>query len=148
MYTGIFLGEDQPNGGMIEMNDEWPAEIPPHWMTYFTVDDVDAAAAKVTDLGGSISVPPQDIPVGRFSVVNDPQGGVFTIYKPGAQLRRISTIRELRTPPGSLPGGALSFDLGSGHPSSVIPASTFPSPTASSQSARGTLRPCAPVASL
>ncbi len=85
MYSGIFLAEDHPNGGMIEMNDEWPAEIPPHWMTYFTVDDVDAAAAKVTDLGGSISVPPQEIPVGRFSVVNDPQGGVFTIYKPSAQ---------------------------------------------------------------
>lgn len=79
MYTGIFLDGDHPNGGMIQMDEKWPQEIPPHWMTYFTVDDVDAAAAKVEELGGAVKVPPRDIPVGRFSVVSDPQGGTFTI---------------------------------------------------------------------
>lgn len=79
LYTGIFVEGDRPNGGMIEMNDEWPAEIPPHWMTYFGVDDVDAVVARVRELGGGVSVEPQDIAVGRFSVVSDPQGGVFTV---------------------------------------------------------------------
>lgn len=79
MYTGIFLDGDRPNGGMLEMDGNWPAEIPSHWMTYFAVDDVDAAAAKVKELGGSVDVEPQDIPVGRFSVVSDPQGGSFTL---------------------------------------------------------------------
>ena len=56
--------------------------IPSHWMVYFSVDDVDASAARVSELGGSISVPPTDISVGRFAVVGDPQGGTFTIFKP------------------------------------------------------------------
>ena len=79
MYTGIFLDDERPNGGMLEMDGNWPAEVPPHWMTYFAVDDVDAAVAKVKELGGSVDVEPQDIPVGRFSVVSDPQGGTFTL---------------------------------------------------------------------
>jgi uncharacterized protein len=68
-------------GGMIQMNEQWPAEIPPHWMVYFAVDDVDAAAAKAADLGGRIAVEPSDTPAGRFSVLNDPHGAVFSIIK-------------------------------------------------------------------
>jgi predicted enzyme related to lactoylglutathione lyase len=44
------------------------------------VDDVDASAQKATELGGTIMVPPMDIKdVGRFSVIRDPQGAVFSI---------------------------------------------------------------------
>jgi predicted enzyme related to lactoylglutathione lyase len=68
-------------GGMIQMNDEWPAEVPAHWMVYFAVEDIDAATAKVEELGGRISVPPTDTPAGRFSVVNDPHGAVFSIIR-------------------------------------------------------------------
>lgn len=47
--------------------------VPPHWMVYFGVDDVDAAAQKVESLGGSIVVPPADIPeIGRFAGLKDP----------------------------------------------------------------------------
>lgn len=67
-------------GGMMPMEgDSWPAEIPSHWMVYFAVEDTDAAAAKVTELGGMVSVPPTDIPPGRLAVVNDPHGAVFSI---------------------------------------------------------------------
>ena len=80
-YTSIFLDGEHPNGGMIQMDENWPAEVPPHWTTYFTVDDVDAVAAKVEELGGSVRVPPQDIAVGRFSGLADPDGGAFTVIK-------------------------------------------------------------------
>jgi predicted enzyme related to lactoylglutathione lyase len=33
----------------------------------------------VTELGGKVCVPPTDIPVGRFAVVNDPEGATFSI---------------------------------------------------------------------
>ena len=47
------------------------------------IDDVDAAASKVESLGGSIMVPPADIPyIGRFAGLKDPQGSVFFIFKP------------------------------------------------------------------
>jgi predicted enzyme related to lactoylglutathione lyase len=79
-YTMIFVGE-QSIGGMMDTT-EWPGEVPSHWMSYLTVDDCDASAAKVTELGGTVCVPPTDIPpVGRFSVVNDPGGAVFSIIK-------------------------------------------------------------------
>jgi hypothetical protein len=43
------------------------------------VDDVDAIAAKVTELGGRVLVPPMDIPtVGRFATFQDPQGAVIS----------------------------------------------------------------------
>ena len=33
-----------------------PAGVPPHWLPYLAVDDVDASAKKVTSLGGKIAV--------------------------------------------------------------------------------------------
>lgn len=53
--------------------------MPPHWGAYVTVSDVDATAGNVEALGGKILVPPQDIPtVGRFTVIQDPQGAVIS----------------------------------------------------------------------
>jgi uncharacterized protein len=50
----------------------------PTWGVYVTVDDVDATAAKAQKLGGTICVPPKDIPsVGRFTVIQDPQGAMI-----------------------------------------------------------------------
>lgn len=68
------------NGGIMQMTPAW-GDIPPHWMVYFAVADVDAMVARVTELGGKVHVPPFDIPVGRMSVVSDPQGAVFTVAK-------------------------------------------------------------------
>jgi predicted enzyme related to lactoylglutathione lyase len=79
LYTSIFLEDGHPNGGMLEMDAGWPAEMPTHWMTYFGVDDVDAVAARAVELGGAVTVEPQDIAVGRFSAVRDPHGGAFSI---------------------------------------------------------------------
>jgi uncharacterized protein len=74
--------EERPVAGMMAMvGEEWPADLPPHWMVYFAVEDCDAAAARVAELGGVVSVPPTDIPWGRFSVINDPQGGVFSVIR-------------------------------------------------------------------
>jgi predicted enzyme related to lactoylglutathione lyase len=67
-------------GGMVAMDGPMFEGLPPHWMTYFAVDDCDATAAKAEALGGSLIVPPSDIPnVGRFAVIRDPQGAVFSV---------------------------------------------------------------------
>jgi predicted enzyme related to lactoylglutathione lyase len=59
-----------------------PPNVPPHWVPYIGVDDVDASAAKVKSLGGKIGADPMDIPnVGRFAVAFDPAGAVFCLYK-------------------------------------------------------------------
>ena len=57
-------------------------DIPPHWGTYFTVKDVDKAAKTVKELGGTIFVPPMDIPeIGRFCGLISPQGVRFYAIK-------------------------------------------------------------------
>ncbi|WP_394202599.1 VOC family protein [Shewanella waksmanii] len=68
-----------PQGGMMAMTEEW-GDLPAHWMSYFMVENCDASAAKAAELGGKVCVPPTDIAnVGRFAVLNDPQGGVFSV---------------------------------------------------------------------
>jgi predicted enzyme related to lactoylglutathione lyase len=80
VYTEWKLGEHSV-GGMIQMTEDWPDDIPAHWMTYFAVDDCDAMAERAAELGGKVLDPPTDIPPGRFAVVNDPHDAVFSIIE-------------------------------------------------------------------
>jgi predicted enzyme related to lactoylglutathione lyase len=68
-------------GGMMRMDENWPAEIPNHWLVYFRVADADATCERITSLGGSVKMPPMDIPPGRFAVVEDNQGAIFAILR-------------------------------------------------------------------
>jgi len=72
-------------GGMMEIDEHWgPAwkDIPSHWTVYFMVKDVDERTARAIALGAKIRVPPSDIPkVGRFAVIEDPQGAVFSLFQ-------------------------------------------------------------------
>ena len=55
--------------------------VPPHWLAYFWVDDVDASAAKAKQMGANLYVPPMTTEnVGRMAVIADPQGAVFAIF--------------------------------------------------------------------
>ncbi len=78
-YT-IFRQGDKQFGGMIQMTPEW-GTMRPHWMAYISVANVDACAQKIVEQGGKVCVPPTDISVGRFAVVEDPAGGAFSIIK-------------------------------------------------------------------
>ena len=67
--------------GMMAITPEM-AGLKPHWATYFTVDDPDEAARKAVELGGTLRVPPQDIPgVGRFAAIVSPQGVAFSVIR-------------------------------------------------------------------
>jgi uncharacterized protein len=89
----IMAGERDPSGYLHIKNGETfiggmppakalPPNAPPHWMIYFAVADCDASAAKATQLGGKLLVPPMTMEnVGRFAVVADPQGAAFSIFK-------------------------------------------------------------------
>ncbi|MFF3322844.1 VOC family protein [Streptomyces sp. NPDC002889] len=52
-----------------------------HWMTYFEVEDTDAAARQVEELGGHVLHRPKEGPTGRLATVADPEGAVFTIVR-------------------------------------------------------------------
>ena len=78
-YTVVKVG-DVGIGGLMSP----PAEhgIPPHWGGYVTVDDADAIAEAVGSGGGTVTVPPMDIPqVGRFAMFADAQGAQLAVIK-------------------------------------------------------------------
>lgn len=77
-YNLVKYGGEQM-GGIMKI----PAHcegMPPHWGVYVTVDDVDATAKLAEEMGGKVCLPPQDIPgVGRFCVLQDPQGAMISV---------------------------------------------------------------------
>lgn len=102
-YEHVFGHEALPHAGAGEAADEFdyltlslqgrpvaavhgvgrslPHDRGPHWMTYFEVEDTDAAAARVLRLGGGIVQPPREGLSGRLAVVTDPEGAVFTLVR-------------------------------------------------------------------
>lgn len=80
-YT-LWMNGEAPVGGVMELPPEARAhDTPPHWMAYVEVEDVEATAKKAAKLGGKILVEPQEIPdIGRFAVLQDPQGAAIAIH--------------------------------------------------------------------
>jgi uncharacterized protein len=84
-YTVWKIG-DAMVGGMLDMNAAgMPAEVPPHWLVYFTVENTDAVVEKVEAGGGDVRFGPSDIPIGRFAVVADQFGAVFAVMQPSEE---------------------------------------------------------------
>lgn len=76
VYTVVKV-DGRAVAGIMEQPEECRG-MPPSWDTYITVDDADATAASVEGLGGKVLRAPADIPeVGRFCVLQDPQGAVI-----------------------------------------------------------------------
>lgn len=65
--------------GVMTMGDDYPEGIPPHWLTYFAVEDCAATAARAAELGGNVAAGPMDTPIGPIAVVVDPTGAVFAV---------------------------------------------------------------------
>jgi len=80
LYTE-FQVDGESVAGATEMSSMAPAEMPNYWLVYFAVDDVDAATTKAVAAGGTQMLAPMDFPGGRFSMVTDPQGGIFGLLK-------------------------------------------------------------------
>lgn len=75
------LADGRRHAGMIPMDENWEG-VPPNWSVYFHVEDVEASAAKAQELGGKLLVPVTPAgEIGRFAVVQDPQGAVFNIIE-------------------------------------------------------------------
>jgi predicted enzyme related to lactoylglutathione lyase len=60
------------------------AALPPQWLMYVIVEDVDESAEACVKLGGSIVSPPRGAGGGRFCVIRDPAGAVCALYRPSS----------------------------------------------------------------
>src|SRR5207253_2555110 len=54
-------------GGMMMKPPMMPAEVPPHWGVYFTVNGTEAAMDKVKELGGQVLMGPMDVEPGKIA---------------------------------------------------------------------------------
>jgi predicted enzyme related to lactoylglutathione lyase len=58
------------------------ADLPPQWLVYITVEDLDHSVAECQRLGGSVVTPPRSYGGGRYCVIKDPAGAVCALYQP------------------------------------------------------------------
>ena len=58
------------------------ADLPPQWLVYIVVDDVEHSAARCAELGGTIIAGVRPLAGGRFCVIRDPAGAVCALYEP------------------------------------------------------------------
>jgi hypothetical protein len=71
------MNQGRGNGGLRGL----PApEVPPHWLPYFAVPDMDDGIGKLEELGGENIMGPIDIGIAKVGIVKDPQGAPFALY--------------------------------------------------------------------
>jgi predicted enzyme related to lactoylglutathione lyase len=81
-YTLFNAGGTSVSGLMRLPEEASKSGFRPTWLGYVGVDDVDAAADRITQLGGAVHVPPTDIPnISRFSIAVDPQMATIALFK-------------------------------------------------------------------
>ncbi|MDP1829076.1 MAG: VOC family protein [Archangium sp.] len=78
-YWLLLRGEKQV-GGLMALAPG--VDMPPYWMSYLSVPDVDAALAAAKGFGGEVVWGPIDVDdIGRMATVVDPRGGAFSLMK-------------------------------------------------------------------
>lgn len=75
--------DDKSVGGIFRMGDDFPEEVPAHWIVYFAVEDADAATEKATQAGAQVRAAPFDNEAGRFAILTDPHGAAFAVIHQG-----------------------------------------------------------------
>ncbi len=66
------------------MSEQTEHGVPPHWLSYVSVTNVDESTEKAKATGATILKEPFDVmTVGRMSVVQDPTGAVFALWQAG-----------------------------------------------------------------
>ena len=79
-YTMINVGEG--TGGGIFNTAGMP--VPPSWLAYVGVDDVEAYTEKAKSLGAEVMAGPKQVgEMGKLTIFKDPVGAVFAIWQGG-----------------------------------------------------------------
>jgi hypothetical protein len=74
----LFIATKLPLSGLMELPEAArQSGATPRWIGYIGVDDVDAVASRIRQLGGAVYVPPTDTNIGRIAIVADPQTATF-----------------------------------------------------------------------
>jgi predicted enzyme related to lactoylglutathione lyase len=68
-------------GGMMDL---MSPNLPPHWLAYVAVTDVDVSCRKARESGANVVMEPMEVPkVGKFAVIRDPTGATIALFRSG-----------------------------------------------------------------
>jgi hypothetical protein len=77
-YTTL-VADGHEVAGILDASGRLPEGVASHWVIYWQVDDIDAAVARVRELGGAVHDGPFDSLFGRIATVADPTGSMFKL---------------------------------------------------------------------
>ena len=78
MIYSLFKPDSGPAGGMYSM-----PGMPPGWLAYIGVDDIDQSTEKARSLGALVVKDVMEIPhVGWMSILVDPGGATIALFEP------------------------------------------------------------------
>ena len=88
MHYTMYSLDGENVAASFQMDEEsFPPEVPSHWNNYITVDDVDAIAARIGELGGKVMAGPFDVfDSGRMLVLADPSGASVSLWQPRSHI--------------------------------------------------------------
>jgi predicted enzyme related to lactoylglutathione lyase len=83
-YHMLGNGPEAMTCGMMQITPDM-GPVPPSWLAYFMVDDIQATCDRATELDARVLVSPTPIPGGsRFAVIRDPQGAHCGLFQGGS----------------------------------------------------------------
>ncbi|MFF3406506.1 VOC family protein [Streptomyces sp. NPDC002742] len=80
-HDALFGPDATPDFGRVPVSGVFPAEMPPHFLVHFGVEDCEETLGTVNRLGGRVQVTPFDTSYGRVAVVTDNQGASFAVLE-------------------------------------------------------------------
>ncbi|MCI4317220.1 MAG: VOC family protein [Thermoplasmata archaeon] len=69
-------------------------DLPPYWLPYFMVADIDRSVRACRTRGGTVLHGPRDMGSGRLCVIRDPAGAVAALYSQKKVRRRRPTAPQ------------------------------------------------------
>ena len=62
------------------------ADLPPVWLIYVTVEDIEASCQRCSELGGTVLSAPRSVGgYGRMAVIQDPSGAALALMQPPSE---------------------------------------------------------------
>ncbi|MFF4547339.1 VOC family protein [Streptomyces sp. NPDC001435] len=80
-HDALFGSDTEPDFGRAPVSDVFPAEMPPHFLVHFGVEDMEDSVEAVRRLGGRVQAPPFETSYGTVTVVTDNQGASFALLR-------------------------------------------------------------------
>lgn len=87
VYTMLQL-RGKNSAALYQMNEEMRSMgVPPHWLSYVTVENADAVADAAESHGATVLKEAFDVfDIGRMAVIRDPQGATFALWQPKKEI--------------------------------------------------------------